>query len=270
MCNQRNIKNPIPTTALITGASSGIGYRYAQQLAAKGYELIIVSNEEQQIFNIAKQLHEEYHVEIHPIAMNLATVDAARTLYDKCSYLKLQIDILISNAGIFFFNEIDKINDTRIEEMLILHTVTPTMLCKFFGADMKTRHHGHILLMSSLAAWSPYPGLEVYAATKRYLKEFGKALHYEMKDYNVGVTSICPGAINTSLLNLPDKLRKIALNLHVMMEPDKLAKKALRAMFRNKVYIVPGVLNKISIPILDIIPMPLINLIKKQSKILYR
>ena len=224
MHNKRDRKRK-EETALVTGASSGIGIDYAKVLASKGYNLVIVSNQEQ-IYNVANSIIEEYNVDVKPLLMDLATDQAPYDLFNFCQDQNIQIDVLINNAGILIFSEIDNVSDKKVETIIKLHVQTPTMLCKLFGTEMKKRRKGHILLMSSLAAWIRYPGILLYSATKRYLKDFGKAFHYEMKDYNVAVTTICPGAINTNMFSLSDKYRKIALRTGIMINPDKLAKKS--------------------------------------------
>ncbi|MCK9302831.1 MAG: SDR family NAD(P)-dependent oxidoreductase [Bacteroidales bacterium] len=257
-------------TALITGASSGIGLEYAKCLAAQKYNLVIVSIEEQLIKEVGTQLEQQYGILTYPICTDLADSNAASLLFNFCKENNLIIDILISNAGFFFFDEIDKTNDKKVQNLIKLQVETPTMLCKLFGSEMKRRQYGYILITSSLAAWLPYPGLIIYSATKRYLKDFAKALHYEMIDYNVGVTAVCPGAINTPLYNLSDRYRKIALNTGIMMNPDKLAKKAIKAMFKKRVRIIPGTLYKIILPLLIIMPMCIIQCIKRKTKILIK
>lgn len=272
MHHKRNRKGKAKTTlisktALITGASSGIGVEYAKVLASKSYNLVIVSNEEA-IHDVANSIIHEYKVDVKSLLIDLATDEAPYELFNYCKEQNIQIDVLVNNAGILVFNEIDHIPDKKVEAIIKLHVQTPTLLCKLFGTEMKKRREGHILLMSSLAAWIRYPGILLYSATKRYLKDFGKAFHYEMKDYNVGVTTICPGAINTNMYTLSNKYRKIALFSGIMMNPDKLAKKAIRKMFKNRTTYIPGFLTKISIAVIKITPMSFVQFIRHKTGIL--
>lgn len=247
--------------ALVTGASSGIGLEFARILASKHYNLVIVSNKSD-IKTVSDDLSAEFKIKVIPLILDLATDGSAEKLYDFCQSHHLEISILINNAGMLIFDEIDQIPDTSVKKILKLHITTPTILCKKFGTDMKKRGNGHILIMSSLSAWSSYPGIMLYASTKRYLKDFGKALHYEMKDYDVNVTTICPGAVNTQLYQLSDKYRRLALKLHIMLNPDLVARKSLKKMFRRRVCYLPGVFTKIFRVFLFITSMNTIQFIR--------
>ena len=131
--------------ALVTGASSGIGLAYARELARRGYDLLLVSNEQERIGTVAEELAAAFGVKTIPLCMDLARSEAARELYDYCEREKLQIGILVNNAGIFFFDDLTEVAPERIETMLLLHIRTVTLLCRYFGAAMKRRRAGYIL-----------------------------------------------------------------------------------------------------------------------------
>ena len=255
--------------ALVTGASSGIGLAYARELARRGYDLLLVSNEQERIGTVAEELAAAFGVKTIPLCMDLARSEAARELYDYFEREKLQIGILVNNAGIFFFDDLTEVAPERIETMLLLHIRTVTLLCRYFGAAMKRRRAGYILNMSSLSAWTPAPGISVYAASKSYIRKFSQMLRYELHQYGVGVTTVCPGAIATGLYNLSDYYQRLALRLGVMMKPERLARKGLRAMFARRDYILPGAVNRFFVLALYLLPVQLIYYIKEHTK-LYR
>lgn len=265
MLNQRNRKKQ---TALITGASSGIGLAYAKNLARRGYDLVLISNEKEKIFHTAGEIASKYGIKTHPLHKDLSTDNSAEEVFDFCRSKNIEIEILISNAGFLIFDYMSETDTEKIKSMVRLQTETPTLLCKLFGDEMKKRRQGFILLMSSMAAWMPYPGLVIYASTKRYLKDFAKAFHYEMADFNVGVTALCPGAVNTSLYKLDARKRDIALKYGIMMPTDKLADMGIRAMFRKKTLFIPGRINRIALPLLHITPMRFIQYLKHRTRIL--
>lgn len=153
-------------TALITGASSGIGLRYAEQLAAKGYDLVIVSNEDDKNRALADFLSARYSVTIYPVFKDLCSDSAARELYEFCREKGLQIEILINNAGMLVFDTLSRTPIEKIDRIISLHVKTATILCKLFSEQMKQRGSGRILIMSSATAHMPYPTISVYAATK--------------------------------------------------------------------------------------------------------
>ena len=165
-------------TALVTGASSGIGLEYTRQLAARGANLVMVSIDREDLDREAKKIVDTSGVSVETICMDLAQPEAANKLYDHCRQKGIQIEILINNAGIFSFQEITRTDPKKIETMLQLHIGTVTRLSRLFAADMCNRKHGYILNMSSLSCWTPYPGIALYTATKAYIRVFTRALGY--------------------------------------------------------------------------------------------
>jgi uncharacterized protein len=176
--------------------------------------------------------------------------------------------VLVNNAGIFFFGEVVKTSPVKAEQMILLHITTPSLLCALFGRDMKQRRSGHILNISSLATFMPYPGIAFYSATKRFLKSFSRSLRTEMNDYHVNVTCICPGAVSTRLYELGEAEHKRALRTGIMMHADKLAYLAVNAMFRRRSSLIPGFINRVFLVFIYLVPHSLILLIRRRSKFL--
>ena len=250
--------------ALITGASSGIGLEYAHQLAAKGHNLVIVSNRDEENKRVAAEIAGKYGVVALPLYADLSQLDSAQQIYDWCHQNDIEVDILINNAGMLLFSTLVHTDPARINTLINLHCTTPTHLCRLFGNDMKERGRGHILIMSSITAWTPYPTISHYAASKTYLRSFAQSLWYELRDYGVSVTVVFPSAVDTPLYNLDDKPRRWLLRLGVMITAEKLARKGLRAMFRRRRRCIPGLLPKIEYAICAILPahalIPIIKL----------
>lgn len=253
-------------TALITGASSGMGLLYATFLAEAGCNLVIVSNQEKELKEVGDKLHNDYGIKVISRYQDLSQNDAAQQLFDYCKSEDLIIDILINNAGMFFFHELDDEYHKRMELMLNLHVMTPSRMSRIFGEEMKKRGFGFIVLVSSMAARLPFPGITTYSATKAYLRSFGTSFYYEMRDYGVGVTTVCPGAIATPLYNLSPKLLNFGVKIGVIGTPQWLVKKALKGMFRKKMIVAPGAMNVYLPPLLAILPKRLINFIWRNVK----
>lgn len=255
-------------TALITGGSSGIGYAIACEFASRGYRLILVSNQEARLKEVAEELKIKHNIEVYTLFMDLAAPDAAAKLYEWCCNKQLEVDVLVNNAGFFHFGEVVETNTAKAFNMMSLHVSTPVMLCTFFGKEMKQRRNGNIIIISSLASYMPYPGIALYAATKRFLKSFSRSLRTEMLDYNVNVSCICPGAVSTDLYGLSNDMRKFAIKSGIMMRPEKLARKVVKAMNSRKSVLIPGLINRIFLPFLFVIPHGIILMIRRHTRFL--
>jgi short-subunit dehydrogenase len=125
---------------------------------------------------------------------------------------------------------------------------------------MKARRHGRILIMSSSTAWLPYPTISHYGATKAYLKSFASALWYELHRYGVSVTSVYPGAVDTPFYKLSDKMRRRFVTLGIMMRPETIAKRGIKAMMRGRRRLVPGFFTKLVVAICAILPARVLDL----------
>ena len=251
--------------ALVTGASSGIGLQYATQLARDYHcDLLLVSNQEKELAQVASDLSATYGVKTVPHYADLSLSDAAENLHDWCVQEGYEVDVLINNAGVFFFNEYCKTDIKRIELMLQLHVMTVAKLTRLFAEDMCARRRGYILNMSSMSAWMAMPGIQTYNASKAFIYNFSKSLWYELKPYNVHITVMAPGAVDTALFGLAPHLRKLAVNLTVSIPPEKLVKRALKKLFKGKKADTPGFINWLSTPMLKHTPDWILFLAQKK------
>ena len=251
--------------ALITGGSSGMGLEYARQLSEIGCNLLLVSNQEEELEKAARELGRD-GIQVLPHYQNLATETAAEELLAFCQAENLQIDILINNAGMFFFEELTRENEAKALTMMRLHIFTPTRLCIQFGEEMKKRGYGYIINMSSMAAKLPCPGITIYSATKAYLKSFGKSLYFEMHPYGVGVTTVCPAAIATPLYRLKPSLLQFGVKIGVIGTPQWLVRRALKGMMRKKRVVKPGFMNIYLPPLIAILPHKLVEKLWQKFK----
>ena len=249
--------------ALITGASSGCGYEYARLLAKKGYNLLIVSNEEA-IHDKAQVLREDYPVKVRSLVMDLGCQEAAKELYTYCAEHALEVEVLVNNAGVY--HDRDFLNDSEGFNQLIinLHMFTPAMLIYYFGQDMAKRQKGYVLNMCSITANIAVQRLSTYGATKAFLQNFSRSVYIELKDKGVIVTNVTPGAINTGLYNIRPWLTKMGLVLGYIVQPNYLAKRGLNAMFRGRSKVsVPCVWNYVLLFFVALIPTCLLRLIRR-------
>ena len=241
--------------SLVTGASSGIGLQYATQLARDYHsDLLLVSNQQKELDQVAADLAATYHVQTVAHFADLSLTDAAENLYAWCKEQGYEVDVLINNAGVFFFNEYCKTDIKRIELMLQLHVMTVAKMTRLFGETMCARRYGYILNMSSMSAWMAMPGIQTYNASKAFIYNLSKSLWYEFKPYNVHITVMAPGAVDTGLFGLAPNLRKLAVALTVSIPPEKLVKRALKKLFKGKKADTPGVINWLCTPLLKHTP----------------
>lgn len=244
-----------------------MGLTYARALAAQGYDLLLVSNREEELLAAQQELQTAFPVQVTVRNQDLAIPDAADKLFSWCTQeLDILPDILINNAGMFFFQELSPENLERAQAMVNLHITTVTRSCILFGDAMKKRGSGYILIMSSMAARLPEPGITVYSATKAYLKSFGRSLSFELKPHGVGVTTVCPAAIATPLYRLDEKLMRMGVRIRLIHTPEWLVKRALRALFRGRRVICPSSMNVWLPCLLALIPGPIIAALWEKFK----
>ena len=252
--------------ALITGGSSGMGLEFARQLAGRGYDLVLVSNRGDELETAAAELRAAYPVEVRTLERDLATADAADELFAWCEGESLLPDVLVNDAGMFFFKELFPDDLPRVQAMLNLHITTVTRLCILMGDAMKRRGSGYILNVSSMAARIPAPGITVYSATKAYLRSFGRSLSYELNPYGVGMTTVCPAAIATPLYRLDAKKMAFGVKIGLIRTPQWLVRRALRAMFRRRRVVSPAFMNVWLPALVGALPGPLVEHLWKKWK----
>ena len=269
-CNKRRGEVPRGKAwALVTGAAKGIGRQYAERLAMLGYNVYMIDIDEA-VTTEARIIAEHYSVKCVGRVMDLAVVDAARTLHDDTVREGYEFDVVINNAGIFSFCDILNAPLERIERLLLLHDLTLTTMCRLYGEDMRKRGKGRILNMSSYSIWMPFPGLALYSASKAYVKSFTEAFHKELRGTGVTVTAICPAGIATDLYGLPKNLQEFGVKIGGLMSPKSCARRGLNAMFRGRNIVVPDWWFRILIPICKYLPgfliRPLRNFTMKWQK----
>lgn len=251
-------------TALVTGACSGIGLAIARHLAARGHALILVSNREGPLAEAAAGLASA-GVPVHTIVQDLAAPDAAEALVAAVDARGLAVDILVNNAGVFFFGEVADADPARARAMLQLHVVTPSLLCTLFGARMRAARHGRILLVSSISALRPFPGIAYYGSSKAYLLSFARALRSELGVYGVGVTCLLPGATATALYDPAVVDLAKAQRFGVMTDADFVAAAGVDALLRGDAECIPGLVTRAMTAAARLVPQPAIDWLRRRA-----
>ena len=243
-------------TALVTGASDGIGLEFCTILASRGYNLILVARREAKLNAIAIDLRQSHGVQCTVIAADLSLPQAAQILFQNTKDQRLQVDFLINNAGLLHNGPFCELSLTEQETMIAVNVLALTSLTHLFANDMATRKTGHILNVASLAAWTPIPSQNVYAATKAYVLAFSQALTDEMNAAGNGVivSALCPGYTATKMMDNPDQGATLRIPANMMMSSKDVANQGIVGCLSGQHTIVPGISNKIGTAITHLAP----------------
>ncbi len=259
----KNIPDLHGHTAIVTGASSGIGLQFCHRLAEHGCNLIMISNETEALEHAALGLADCYGVKTWHLCLDLTINDAAVQVEKYIDENAPEADIMINNAGIFSFRPLTDMTPKRTDCFIDLHVRAVTDLSRMITSRWRQRNcRGWLLNMSSMSCWMPMPGLSMYAATKAYIRVLTRSLHYEMRDYGISVCVACPGGIATDLFGLPPKLQRLAVNIGALDTPEAFTRKALRRLFAGHRQYINGLLNRTSILAVGLTPTPVRMLVK--------
>lgn len=224
-------------TALITGASSGIGREFARYHASKGGDLIITARREAELDALKAELEAAHKVTVTTIPLDLGAADGAEALYDKVTEAGLSVDILINNAGFGGHGRFVDRDLAADQAMIDLNVDALVTLCHRFGKEMAGRGSGKILNVSSTAAHMPGPLQATYFATKAFVSSFSQALAEEMKGDGVTVTALEPGYVHTEFAASAD-LEGTGLVKQKGATPDEVARIGYDAMMAGKLTVI--------------------------------
>lgn len=235
-------------TALITGASGGIGLSLAKIHAANGGDLILIARNLQTLERERQDLISKFNVDVTIIAKDLTDENAAQEIYDIVHRKNIQVDYLINNAGFGAFGFFAQTDWGKEKKMMDLNMTALVHLCKLFIPEMQSRRSGRILNIASNASFQPGPTMAVYYATKAFVYYFSSALYNELKSYNISVTSSHPGPVKTGFQNAADLQGADTrlLKFYPILSAEFVAKESYKAMMRGKRIVIPGFLNKVN------------------------
>jgi uncharacterized protein len=233
-------------TALVTGASGGLGADFARQLAARGAGLVLVARREEQLRAVAAEIEKTTAISAQIVPLDLAASDAPAVLYQRLHELGIHVDILVNNAGFGLYGGFASIPWEREKEMLNLDMITLTHMTKLFIQDMLARNSGYILQVSSIGAYQPSPTYATYSAAKAYVLSMGEALNYELRRSGVSVTVISPGVTATEFLKVAGQSPNLYQRL-MMMDSPTVARIGIESMLRRRPSVVPGFFNSFTV-----------------------
>ena len=231
--------------ALITGATSGIGYELAKLFAKDGYNIVAVSRTMDDLDRIAEEFSQQYGVEVVSIVKDLFNSDAAMELYEEIKGRNLTVDVLVNDAGqgqygLFIENDIQ-----RQLDIIQLNIASLTAITYYFLKDMVARNEGKILQLASIASESPGPYQAEYHATKAYVLSFSQALAEELRNSGVTVTALCPGPTATEFASSANVGKSGLFAAFGIAHAEDVAKFGVAAMMHGKRVAIPGIKNKI-------------------------
>lgn len=231
-------------TALITGASSGIGKEFAKLLAHQDYNVVIVARREKLLKALALEL---FDVKVNIFPIDLTAENAIDDLIKYLSDEQIQIEVLVNNAGFGDYNRFDQGNISKLQNMIDLNIKVLTDLTYYIGRQMLRLRHGYILNVASTAAFQPGPKMAVYFATKNYVLAFSEAVAHEWKKEGVVVSTLCPGPTQSEFFNHADMTDSVMLKSVKLPSSEAVARFGLKHLFNGKTVAVHGFLNKLLI-----------------------
>ncbi|MBS8266375.1 SDR family NAD(P)-dependent oxidoreductase [Mesobacillus boroniphilus] len=228
-------------TALITGATSGLGYEFAGLFAEDGYDLVLVARNKTKMEEIQNQYP---NLNVTVITKDLSEPDAAKEVYEEVKAAGITIDTLVNNAGFGLMGKFEELDILKQSEMIRLNITALTELTHYFLPDLKgNTHKARILNVASTAAFQPGPLMAVYYATKAYVLSLSEALAEELAGTNVTVTTLCPGATKTNFAAIANVENTKMFS--GAMSSEEVAKQGYQALMAGKRVVITGSVNKI-------------------------
>ena len=235
----------VSNAALVTGASSGIGAAIADQLAARGFSLVLVARREERLRTLAIDLSVEHGVDAEVITCDLAQDEERERIQSEIREGGRSVEVLVNNAGFGHQADFARSPHERMVEMVRLNVEAVVDLTSRFLTPMVERGRGSVINVASLAAFQPLPGSAVYGASKAFVLSFSEAIRTELRGSGVTVTAVCPGPVRTEFMavaevpGVEDRTPGV-----VWMSPGDIAKEAVDGAAHDKRVVVPGLLNR--------------------------
>jgi uncharacterized protein len=239
--------------ALITGATSGIGFELAKLFAKDSYNLILVARNKDRLQEVTDKLKKEFSVEITPIAKDLFVPGAARELYDEVNDLGIVVNVLVNDAGQGEWGAFIETELERDIDIIQLNIISLLSLTKLYLKDMVLRDEGKILQLGSEAGTTPIPLLAVYSATKAFVLSFSAALVNELQDTNITITALLPGATDTDFFHKAGQENTVGYREKSLASPEAVAKDGYTALMNGESKIISGAKTKLHVWMSDLL-----------------
>jgi short-subunit dehydrogenase len=231
--------------ALVTGATSGIGYELAKLFAKDGINLVLVARNENNLNQTAEELRQVNNIQVHTIPVDLFEANAAKTVYDRVKEAGVEVDYLVNNAGQGEWGRFFRTELERDVDIVQLNIVALISLTKYFLKDMVSRNSGRILQVASSFAKTPAPYAAVYAASKAFVLSFSEALVNELEETDITVTALLPNATDTDWFHKAKAENTVTYKEVDLYDPADVAESGYKALMSGEAKVEPGFLNKL-------------------------
>ena len=251
-------------TALITGASNGIGLELARIHASRGKDLVLVARSADKLNRLKTELESKYQVEVLTISKDLSLKEAPQQIFDELQQQDIQVEYLINNAGFGDYGFFHESSWEKEEQMIDLNMKSLTHLTRLFLPEMVKRRSGRIMNVASTAAFQPGPLMAIYYATKHYVLAFSEAIANEVKDYSVTVTALCPGPTESGFQKVAAMEDSKLVNGVKMPTSAEVAEYGYQSMLKGKVVAIHGRANSLMAKSVGFLPRNLVtNMVRK-------
>ncbi len=240
--------------ALVTGATGGIGYELARLLAQDKYNLVLVARSQEDLDRTAAEFRAQYGVDVFPVAKDLFEREAPRQLYEAVKARGIQVEVLVNNAGQGQYGPFVETDLDRELDIIQLNIVAYLVLTKLYLKEMVNRGAGKILNVSSIAGEIPGPLQSVYHGTKAFITSFTEAVRSEVKDTNVTLTLLLPGATETDFFHKADMEESKLVKEGSLDDPAKVAKDGYEALLAGKDKVISGFKSKAMVAASHLLP----------------
>ena len=230
-------------TALVTGATKGIGYEFAKLFAKGSYNLVLVARNSDKLLEIEEGFGKKYNIKVMVIPKDLSLPNATLEIFQETEKKEIDIDVLVNNAGIGDFDVFNNADFSKISQIMQVNIVSLTELTRFYLKGMVHRKEGRILNVSSMAAFQPGPYMAVYYASKAYVQSFSEAIASELKGTGVTVTALCPGPTRSGFQNEVGSEGSRLSKLNLLSSSEDVAKSGYKALHDGKNVVIPGFIN---------------------------
>jgi short-subunit dehydrogenase len=229
------------SSALVTGASSGLGEVFARELAQRGANVVLVARSQDKLEALAQELRDGFQVSVEVLACDLSEPGAGAGLAARVGERGVQVDVLVNSAGFGLFGLLHEADPAQIAQEVQLNVAALTELTCAVLPGMRARDRGAIVNVASTAGFQPLPYMAVYGATKAYVLSFTEALWAETRGTAVRVTALCPGATDTAFFDTASDNASVGTR----MAPEQVVAAAFRALERRRCSVVPGLANRL-------------------------